>query len=298
MTKQQLVIFIRLAETGSVSQIAREMGISQPTVTFHLKKLTDETGVKLYERRGEQIDFTTAGKMMLRYAKNITSLYDEADRVMREFREDKRGEILVGASHVPANYLLPPVFQRFMEENSTSKLSVSVKSAPEIIEDVRQKKLDLAVISTTPVFDHDLFSRVVTGDPVELVMPLDHDLAKKEHLFAEDLGQFPFILQPKGATRAEIINWEAKNGLSLNVAMELSNIDAVLKMVALGSGLSILSKRAAVQAVADGILTTRPLPHFDNTRSITIIYRKDRTISERMQTLITLIFQEKISSAN
>lgn len=295
MTRQQLLIFIRLAQTGSVSQIAREMELSQPTVTFHLKKLTEETGVKLYDRRGEQIVFTSAGKMLLQYAKDITGLFDEAERVMREYREDKRGEILAGASHVPANYLLPPVFQRFMQENETSRLSISVGSAPEIIEDVRQKKLDLAIVSTTPIYDQDLFSRVVTDDPVELIMPIDHPLANKEHISVEDLSEIPFILQQKGATRSEIINWEAKNGISLKVSMELSNIDAVQKMVALGSGISILSKRSAVQAVADGILTTRPLPHFENHRSIAIIYRKDRTISERMQQLITLIFQETIA---
>lgn len=292
MNPQQFRIFIRLSETGSLSQIAREMELSQPTVTFHLKKLTQAAGVTLYQKRGDQIHFTDAGKMLLQYAKDITSLYEEAARIMAEYKEDKRGEILVGASHVPANYVLPPVFLRFSEEHPATKLSVRVGPTPEMIESIKGKKLDLAIVSTSPVYDPDLFTRRITDDPVKLIVPVGHPLSDKETVTLSDLEGIPFILQQKGATRDVVDDWLAKTGTTLRVAMELSNMDAVQKMVALGAGCSILSARSVVEPVSDGVLTTKALPHFDNDRTISVMYRKDRPISERMQRLITLIFQE------
>ena len=292
MNQQQFKILIRLSQTGSLSQVAREMNISQPTVTFHLKKLTEAAGVTLYQKRGDQIQFTDAGKMLLQYAKDITSLYEEAARIMEEYKEDKRGEIFVGASHVPANYVLPQVFLRFTEEHPATKLSVRVGPTPDMIEAIKEKKLDLAIVSTSPIYDPDLFTRRITDDPVKLIVPVSHPLAKKQVITLGDLTDIPFILQQKGATRDVIDNWMAKTGTALHVAMELSNMDAVQKMVALGAGCSILSARSVVEPVSDGVLTTKVLPHFDNDRSISVMYRKDRPISERMQRLITLIFQE------
>lgn len=294
MNQQQFRMFIRLSQTGSLSQIAREMNLSQPTVTFHLRKLTESAGVRLYERRGDQIQFTSAGNMLLRYAKEIISLFEEAERVMGEFRDDSRGELLVGASHVPANYVLPPVFQRFLQEMPSAQLSIKVGPTPEMIEGIRRKLLDVAIVSTPPLFDEDMYVRTVMDDPINLILPASHPLAAKNDITLDDLIDTPFILQQKGATRDSIQNWEAKTGRKLNVTMSLSNIDAVQKMVALGAGCSILSVRSVADSVADGLMVTRQLPHFESDRRICIMYRKDRSVSERMQRLITLIYQETI----
>ncbi|WP_026688860.1 LysR family transcriptional regulator [Alteribacter aurantiacus] len=291
MNLQQLDIFNRFAKTRSVTKVAKDLGLKQPTVTFHLKKLETSLGITLYERTSDDVKLTAAGVTLNRYANDIMSLLNETKRVMNDYQSSTRGELFIGASHIPANFILPPVFSSFTEESPNIQLSVKVESTPTILEFIKEKQLDLGVVSEQLLEDATLEIRRLVPDNLVLVMPPTHPLAEKEEVQLNDLQTERFILHRKGSTRDVIDQWLVKENHTLTIKMELTNIEAIRRMVMLGSGLSILSKRAVEEDVSLGKLRIAEVPLLEKNRYISLVYRKDRPITPILQRFITAIYR-------
>jgi len=291
MNIQQIKIFHTLVQNQSLTRTAEELAIKQPTVSFHMKNLEKELGVTLYEKKTTVFRLTPAGKMFARYAKEITSLIHEAERVMADYQLHKRGELLLGASHIPANYILPPVLSLFTEAHPNIHLSLTVQTAPETIQMVKERKVDFGVVSEQQMKDDMLAIHRIKQDELVLVLPPAHPLGREKLLNIEDLRGEQFILHKQGSTREMIDRWSNQNGFIPRIKMELSSIEAICTMVKMNSGISILSNRAINPYVRQEELITRPVPHMENNRYISIIYRKDRPVSPVMKEFMNLIWE-------
>ncbi|MCE7792400.1 LysR family transcriptional regulator [Salipaludibacillus sp. CUR1] len=291
MNLQQLDIFHRFSKSRSVTRVAKELGLKQPTITFHLKKLESDLGVKLYERVRDSIQLTAAGVTLNNYAGEIISLFNETERVMRDYQSSARGELFLGASHIPANYLLPPVFSVFTNEKPNIQLNVQVASTPTIIDLIKEKQLDIGIVSEQMLEDQALEIRRLVADDLALVIPFSHPLGKKDEIGLDDLVSEPFILHRSGSTREVINRWLKEKDLQLSIKMELTNIEAIRRMVMLNSGLSILSKRAVEEEATAGRVKTAEVPELEKNRYITLIYRKDRPITPVLQRFITELYK-------
>jgi DNA-binding transcriptional LysR family regulator len=104
-----------------ITTVAELLGLKQPTVTFHMKNLEREFGVKLFDTRMGKIILTDAGHALLHYAVKINALAAEAQRVVGEFDTLQRGSIRIGASYVPATYVLPAVLHG--KDSSTRQMT-------------------------------------------------------------------------------------------------------------------------------------------------------------------------------
>ncbi|MFA9558214.1 LysR substrate-binding domain-containing protein [Evansella sp. AB-rgal1] len=290
MNLQQLDIFSRFAKEKSITKVAKELNLKQPTVSFHLKKLEESMGVSLYERMGDQVKLTSAGVTLKLYASDILGLVMETKRVMNDYQSFSRGELLIGASNIPANYFLPPVLSEFTSKHPSIHLSMQVHSAPYIQRMIKEKELDLGIVSEQELLDPVLTIKRLIKDDVVFILPREHPYVEKE-LTERDIEKIPLILHKHGSTRDMINNWIKKRGLQMNVKMELTNIEAIRRMVTLGSGGSILSKRAVEQDILSGTLVAKEIPNFKQDRYLSLIYRKDRPITPILQQFITEIYR-------
>ncbi|PYZ99030.1 LysR family transcriptional regulator [Alteribacter lacisalsi] len=291
MNIQQLDIFHRFVVSRSVTRVAKELGLKQPTVSFHLKKLEASLGVTLYERRGDDIELTSAGATLHKYASQIIGLMNETRRVMNDYQSSTRGEVLLGASHIPANYILPPVFSSFTTANPNIHLSVKVASTPSVVSLIKEKQLDIGIVSEQNLEVESFEIRRLVKDELVLVLPPDHPLTKKKHIDLDDLKYEPFIFHKRGSTREMIDNWIKENQLILNIKIELTNIEAIRRMVMLGAGVSILSRRAVAEEADRGRLAALSVPELKPLRFISLIYRKDRPITPVLQHFITEVYK-------
>ena len=113
MELRQLATFLSVARHGSVTEAARRMFVSQPTVSLQIAALEKELGVLLFERQSRGVALTEAGRILMRYASDILTLADQAAQAMGRYIVDIAGTVRVAASTVPADYVLPRALAEF-----------------------------------------------------------------------------------------------------------------------------------------------------------------------------------------
>lgn len=191
-----------------MTSVAEILGIKQPTVTFHMKSLEEEMGVRLFESRSGKTFLTEAGQALLHYSVKINALTQEARRVVKEYDSLYRGTLHIGASYVPATYLLPAMLHTFSQEFPGIRMLLSVKPAPVIREMVIRHQLDLGIISSEPFVGSVLHAETLCEDDLVLICSPQHGLTQKESLHPEDIAQVPFALHgDESSTRRLTNHW-------------------------------------------------------------------------------------------
>ncbi|MNW32298.1 HTH-type transcriptional activator CmpR [compost metagenome] len=260
-----------------ITAVADLLGLKQPTVTFHMKNLEKDMGVKLFDARMGRILLTDAGRALLHYSVKINALATEAERVVREFDTLQRGHISIGASYVPATYILPPILHRFSKEYPGIQISLSVKTAPVIQEMLNRHEFDLGIISTEPFRMSSLIAEQIGEDELVLICAPTHPLAKVQELTPDILATASFILHGKdSSTRRLTDKWLANAGGTLLSSLELDSLEAIKQTVMLGDHVSFVS-RVAVQSEAErGLLVVHPIPGNRYERYVYLVSNTDR----------------------
>lgn len=180
MNLLKLEIVVLIKKYKKLTIVAEKLGVKQPTITFHIKSLEEELGVSLFELRSGRYFLTEAGEALHHYACKIDALMKEARRVTQEFKDFHKGAITIGASYVPATYLLPEIVYQFQCEFPNIKITLMVKTAPEIRTMLQNHEIDLGVISAAP-FDESLLKQTnVMPDTLVLAFSKGHHFSKKK----------------------------------------------------------------------------------------------------------------------
>ncbi|WP_342416208.1 LysR family transcriptional regulator [Paenibacillus sp. FSL R10-2782] len=260
-----------------ITTVAELLGLKQPTITFHMRNLERDLGVKLFDTRMGKIILTDAGYALLHYAGKINALAAEAERVVCEFDTLQRGSIRIGASYVPATYVLPAVLHRFAREHPGIHIALSVKTAPVIKDMLARHEIDLGVISTEPFQVPSLVSESLGEDELVLICAPDHPLASETDLTPERIASSSFVLHGKdSSTRQMTDKWLEHGGRRLPSYLELDSLEAIKQAVMLGEHVSFVSRIAVQSEVERGMLVIRPIPGQRVERYIYMVSNKDR----------------------
>ncbi|MFK4344911.1 MULTISPECIES: LysR family transcriptional regulator [unclassified Paenibacillus] len=260
-----------------ITTVAELLGLKQPTITFHMRNLERDLGVKLFDTRMGKIILTDAGHALLHYAGKINALAAEAERVVCEFDTLQRGSIRIGASYVPATYVLPAVLHRFAREHPGIHIALSVKTAPVIKDMLARHEIDLGVISTEPFQVPTLVSESLGEDELVLICAPDHPLASETDLIPERIASSSFVLHGKdSSTRQMTDKWLEHGGRRLPSYLELDSLEAIKQAVMLGEHVSFVSRIAVQSEVERGMLVIRPIPGQRGERYIYMVSNKDR----------------------
>ncbi len=274
-------VLVLIARLRKVSAVADKLSLSQPTISFHMKSLEKEYGVPLFYSSSSKMLLTEAGQALYHYAAKMLSLSDEAGRVMEEFKQAERGSLRIGASSVPATYVLPGVFAEFQKLHPNVRITLVVKTAPVIDGMLEQHEVDAGVLSAS---DNWLSASVqyerLCDDRLVLACSPLHPLASREALQIEDVATQEFILHEEASTtRVMSEEWAVAGGFKLRARLELGSSEAIKKALVAGLGVSILSRTAIAAEVAKGELWCCELPGDAPKRSIYLGRNPDRLLS-------------------
>ena len=139
-------LFCLIEEHGSISKAAEAAGVSQPTVSQHLKTLETLLGVRLFDRSGRKVELTSSGRVFLPYARRMLSLSDEAQRALEEHGGTVRGELHAAGSTIPSTYLLPEYFGRFRTEYPDVVPHLTVTDSGRVCELVFNRSVELGFV--------------------------------------------------------------------------------------------------------------------------------------------------------
>ncbi|RUS46571.1 LysR family transcriptional regulator [Cohnella sp. AR92] len=279
MNVQQLRVFEKTAACRTITEAAAELGLKQPTVSFHLKKLEETFGVELFRKQAGRLTLTLAGEGLLPYARKISTLVEEAEQLMRDYKEQGRGKLRIGASYTPATYFLPAYLAEFQELYPQTLPLLTVKQAGEVLGMLAGYEIDVAVVSLPDEPVPGLNVVRLASDELKLVLSPRHPLATRRSLTVEELRMEPFLVHEPGSTSRELAErWARNNGLRWNIRMELGSIETIKESVKHGIGIGILPYRSVIKESSEGLLAVRDLPGSIPARTISLAYREEDSL--------------------
>lgn len=178
ITLHQLRIFSAVAHSSSLTRAAKQLGVTQPSLSQQLAKLESVLGGRLFDRVNNQLILTDAGRFLLRKAETVLAEMDEAEAGLAEYRLGRRGRIAVGALASVARTIVPAAYRQALESIPDLELDLHELAPAEAIEQLYGRNLQLALLSPVSVAQNRLsFSRIdLARDPYVFATPKGLDL--------------------------------------------------------------------------------------------------------------------------
>ncbi len=280
---KHLETFCRIAGLKSFSKAADDLFLTQPTVSGHILSLERSLSLRLLDRTSREVRLTKAGKVFLEYASKILSCRKDLLNALSEFSQGICGDLSLGASTIPGEYLLPKLIGDFKKEHPRSVLSVKIADTKEIIQYVLQDGVEFGIIGAKlnhPSLHYEKYEE----DEIIVVAPPGHPFTRRKRVNLEALLKEPWIIREEGSG-TQIASDKAlrKKGKSLkqfNVVMETGSTSSVKEAVKAGLGLAFISRRATEEEVRQGALSRIDVEGVAPIlRQIYIVSYRGRTLS-------------------
>ena len=282
MDLRQLEIFVKVAELGSFSRAAEALHLTQPTVSEHIRTLEDELGVRLLDRLGRGAAVTRAGELLVSYAGRMLALQREARQALDSFQGKMSGGLVMGASTIPGEYVLPPLIGRFKDKYPEIAITLLIGDSQAVVGWVVEGKAELGVVGAR--LPHRAVEyRELMPDEEVVVVPAGHAWHGRTQVTLEELRAEPLLIRERGSgTRAAREAALAAADLRLDafrIVGEMGSTQAIKQAVKAGVGISVLSRRAVEEECRHGLLWDLRVKDLNVTRAFHVVTHKDRSRS-------------------
>ena len=303
MNLKQLEAFVQISDTGSFSKAAKDLFLTQPTISAHISSLEKELNTRLFVRNTKEVRLSDSGKILYDYAKQMIVLQKKIEETFA-VREEKAQQCLtIAASTIPAQYLLPGILARFNEKYPNQQFEILESDSAKVVEQVVNNTVDIGFTGT--VIDKRLCKYIpFYQDELVVITPnTEKYLAlKKENANATWVAEESLIMREAGSgTRKEAEKQLRRIGVNptrLNVIASMESTEAIKRAVSNGMGVSVMSKLAVEEEVQKGSLLAIPLSADDMRRDINVIYNRNLQLSrpsERFVKVVKEMYKKKES---
>ena len=281
MTIRHLKIFIAVAQTGKMGAAAKQLYISQPTVSQVIAEIEETYGVKLFERLSKKLYITKEGQKLLDYARHITALFEEMERDLHY--ASNHPSLRIGATITVGSCVLPQMVRDFERNHPTTTVEVLVDNTQVITENILSSQLDFGLVEGQ-VTNPDLISRPVLEDELVLICGREHPFWNRKRICLADLQNQPFVLrEPGSGTRERLESVLRQHNIGIQAKWVCHSADSILEAVSQGQGLSVLSRRLAEQAALNKELHILPIQDVKLLRTFNLVYHRNKFLSQPIQ---------------
>ena len=287
MTLRHLKIFLEVADTGKMSTAAKNLYITQPSVSQTIHELEDHFHVLLFERLCKKLYITEAGKHLYQYAKRVVSQYEQLEMRMADA---SLPEILrMGATISVGGSILSDIMELFEKRNPHTNLYVRVTNTRDVEQKLLHMELDAGLVEGS-ITHPDLISLPMIDDLLVLVCSAKHPFATKKTLFTQELANERFaVREPGSGTRELFEQYLEQYHIPIQTALEGNTPDTLKKAVIYNHCLSVLSVRLIEKEFKQGLVQIfTPLEH-NWKRCFSFVYHKDKFLSPSLIDLKNLI---------
>ncbi|HLL69997.1 MAG TPA: LysR family transcriptional regulator [Pyrinomonadaceae bacterium] len=255
MEIRQLRALAAIAEKGSFTAAAERVHVTQAGVSMQIRQLELETGTLLFVRTPRRCVLTHAGERLLERARRILREHDAALAELAELSGTSHGRLRLGsASAMFSSDQLPQILKELRARCEHVEVTVTSGTSEALVRQITAGELDIAFISL-PVEARGVETQLLLKDELIAIASPDHALAYKRVISAFELAGQKLILGERGGnTRRLIDEFFAQAGLRPVVAMELSRLTSIKRMVETGMGVGIVPVRSALEEIAEGRL--------------------------------------------
>jgi DNA-binding transcriptional LysR family regulator len=254
----QLNVFLVAAEAMNFTAAARQLHMTQPSVSQHIQALEQHFKTSLFLRQGRQMMLTDAGEALVPLARRMVDWSVRIDETMESLQGEVYGHLKVGCSTTAGKYVLPVLLTDFMNRHPQVTAACKVTPRSQAIEDLCDGIVHLALAGPTEFSPNIEYCKLLS-DPIQLIAPCHHPWANREFIEPEELLEADFILREEGSGTLEV----AKQGLAelgipldrLRTVLTLGNSEAIALAVEAGLGVGFVSKIVVTRLVANRVAT-------------------------------------------
>jgi DNA-binding transcriptional LysR family regulator len=268
MTLEDLRIFVATAEAGSMGELARTLGRTQPAVAHHVRRLEQELGTPLFDRTRRGVRLTEAGTALYERATAALAAIGTAEKEVAAIRDGSDGALAIAASSGTARHTLKPAILALRRKRPHVEFRLACSNTlEEQLDAVRKRRADLAFVALwrkTPGFEY----QAKLDMPYALLVRRDDPLAKRGSIDLERLSETRFIaIGEESATSQFVSEHFADRGGQLAAAHTVDTEGTAILYVELGLGhaalpapqAAVLAKRVGLRALAIRGLPPVPL---------------------------------------
>ena len=283
VTPQQLRAFEATARLLSVTGAARELHLTQPTVSVQLRELAAAVGEPLFESAGRGIRLTQAGEALQQTAGELNDCWRRFESRLAELNGLVRGSLRIAAV-TTAEYFVPDLVGPFAAAHPGVEIELAVENRDGVVARLQRGIDDMAVMMMPPE-DLPLDRQPFLDNPLVVIAPAGDRLAGKRLRLASLAGERWLMREPGSGTRMAAERHFAELGFEPKVAMSLGSNEAIKHAVAAGLGIALLSMVAVRPPVGRASATTAEgleilkVAGFPLRRRWSVVWRRDRPLT-------------------
>lgn len=292
MEIRQLRYFISVVRFGGVGAAAEAHFVTQPAVSAQLKKLEEEVGEPLFERRGRRMILTPAGDHLVRSAESVLNQMDALEASLARFKGLETGTLRMGNIDAASIYVLPEIYRAFHSQYPGIQIEIVVGDTRALIDALNRGEIELAT-TTLPTDENKLSTRPFYRERLVAVASAGHPLATRKRVTLGDLVEHGLIVYPARSTTRRLIDAVfAKHGVPTHATMEISSPEAIRRLTQAGLGVSILPDAVVKAGIDRGLLVALPVPGARFERHIGMVYRARAGLSPAARTFLEMVEAE------
>ncbi len=285
---RQLLAFVTLAETGSFTETAKRLFLTQSAISHSIKGLENDMGCKLFSRIGKKTHLTEAGERFLPPVEIILQDMDGVRAEIEELTQWGHGRLRIGASTTACQYILPTVLRELKQNFPKCRITIVPGDTPETIERIRHNEIDIGV-TMTPEGIHECIFHPLFQDELRFILPPMHPWATSQRVIREDIPKENYVLYNNASyTFRAIEHYFSKENTELNQFIELGSMEAIKELVKIGMGIAIMPPWVVRKELETRSLVSLPLGRKKLKRRWGISYLKGKKPNLIEETFIGL----------
>ncbi len=272
-------VFVECANHLSFSRASESLFISQPAISKHIKALEASYKTTLFERKGNSISLTAAGKILydrLQQAKNIQKQLEfEISTVHSQLKA--KGQLKLGASTTVALYIIPKVLSEFHQKYPDVKISLLNRNTDTIVQALLNHEIDVGIVEGNKKINAISYQPFMT-DEVIAVCSAKSPIAKKQSISIQDLRHLPVALREQGSGTLSALKGNLQKHRiklsDLHVGIRLAGTEALKNFLKEDNCLGFLPRRALLKELRDGELVAVKIEQLHIVRDFYFIQRQ------------------------
>ncbi len=284
MDFRQLESFVTIVKHNSFTRAARELYLTQPTLTGHIQALENELGTVIFNRNGKNITLTDAGRILYNHAVNILNMREQAVYSLAQYEGRLEGELAIASSSVPQKYLLPPLLKDFSDIYPGISYIIRQFDSKGVVDCILSGDMDFGLVGAD--ISHPGLQNIdLCPDQLVLIAPNSGRFSgyRGKTLSWDQVKDEKFILREEGSgTRELFFKALEKKGIGekdIRIIAQIENIQTINLCVRAGLGVSVVSERSVKEEVELGMLKAFYLEGLELKRKFHFVYHKNRVLS-------------------
>ncbi len=287
MTIRHLKIFISVVDYKTMSNAAKKLFISQPSVSQAIREIEEYYNIMLFERLSQRLYLTKDGENLLKYSRYIVSTFDNMEK---EFK-NKHSNVYVriGGSLTFGTYILPNIMEEFEKKYTNIESKIIVDNTKIIEEKLLTNEIDIGIVEGETQ-NTDIIKVPLLKDKLVIVCSTNHQLAKKETVTLKDLYGEAMIAREDGSKeRSQFQKFLNQNNIKVDFKWNCTSVETIKNALKKGQGFAVLSIMAVKDEIDRKELKAIEVEGMENlSRDLCLIYHKNKFLNEEINYFINL----------